>query len=213
MPLFRFCLVLALALPATSHAQRRDPGRGMARGGARRATPPELRTKDLETMSPARIALERRKDLDLTSDQATRLDSASRAYDLEAKDFGTAIDTLQGIMQKAERNLSGNPTVNGANVSRERPKSAKDSLARARNDSLDQAKADKDQERRMAAKNALASTLLKIREWYDVKLGATNGFLTEDQRHKIGPWFENASEELTARLHGVNGGTDSGRQR
>ncbi len=63
----------------------------------------------------------------------------------------------------------------------------------------------------MAAKNALTSTLLRIRVAYDDKLNTVNALLTDDQRGKIGPWFESASDELTARLHAANGGMGGGR--
>jgi len=43
---------------------------------------------------------ERAKDLGPSQIVAGRLDSAAKAYDLEAKDFGRALDTLQNIMEK-----------------------------------------------------------------------------------------------------------------
>lgn len=212
MRLFRFTLILSLALPALSLAQRgRDPSRGGGRGGSRRDPPPELRTKDLENLNPARIAIDRQKDLALTADETARLDSAARVYDLEAKEFGRGVDTLQNIMVNAVRNLMGNPRGLAPHVSRDPPKSPKDSIERARNDSTDQAKADRDQERYMAAHNALSSTLLRIRAAYDDKLSTVNALLTEDQRRTIGPWFESASDELTARLHAANAGIGAGR--
>ena len=205
MRFFRFSLVLALLLPLALQAQRRrDPARGSSGGNVRRFQPVELRTKDLESLNPAKIALERRKDLELTTDQAKRLDSAAEAYEGEAKEFGRGVDTLQNIMRDAERSLGNNPVVNGTNVRRNRPESAKDSVSRARNDSIDQAKADRDQERHRAARNALTTSLLKIREAYDARLSSISALLTEDQRRKIGPWFDAASEELTARLHEAN---------
>ena len=213
MRLFRFTLILSLALPALVLAQRgRDPSRGGGRGGTRRdPPPPTLRTKDLENLNPARIAIDRQKDLALTADETARLDSAAKAYDLQAKDFGKGIDTLQNIMGNAVRNLMGNPKGLAPHVSRDPPKSPKDSIGRARNDSTDQAKADRDQERYQAAHDALSSTLLRIRAAYDDKLSTVNALLTEDQRRKIGPWFESASDELTARLHAANAGIGAGR--
>ena len=47
----------------------------------------------------------------------------------EAKEFGRGLDTLQNIMRDAERSLGNNPVVNGTNVRRDRPKSAKDPTA------------------------------------------------------------------------------------
>ena len=212
MRLFGFGLTIALALPATVTAQRGGyPSRGNVRGSNRREPPPGLRTKDLENLSPARIAIEREKDLGLSAEVAARLDSAARVYDLEARDFGRAVDTLQNIMEKAVRSLMDNPRGLGQRVSRDPPKSFKDSVERARNDSIDQAKADTDQERYMAAKDALGSTLLRIRTAYDDRLNTVNALLNEDQRRKIGPWFESASDELTARLHAVNAGRNNGR--
>jgi hypothetical protein len=212
MRLFRLSLILALTLPAALAAQRsRDPSRGNVRGTPRREPPPQLRTKDLENLNPARIAIERQKDLALTADETARLDSAAKAYDLEAKDFGKGIDTLQSIMGNAVRNLMGNPRGLAPHVSRDPPKSPKDSIGRARNDSTDQAKADRDQERYMAAHDALSSTLLRIRAAYDDKLNTVNALLSEDQRGKIAPWFASASDELTARLHAANAGIGNGR--
>lgn len=205
MRFFRLSLIVALVLPATLQAQGgRDPSRGNVRGNTRRDAPPELRTKDLEALNPARIAFERQKDLELTASQFSRLDTIAGAYDLEAKDFGKAIDTLQNVMQKAARSLMTNPKGNGPRVPRNPPTSTKDSISRARDDSTDQAKADRDQERYMAARNALTSTLLGIRESYDARLSAIDALLTDDQRRKIGPWFESASGELTNRLHWAN---------
>src|SRR2546430_9497996 len=163
MRISRLLLLTGVLVPAALNAQRS----GMGRGGGRRQQPPDLRTKDLEQLNPAKIALDRRKDLELTADQVRRLDSLSRVYEAEAKNFGKALDTLQGIMQSATRSLRNNPQVNGANTMRDRPKSAKDSVERARRDGIDQSKADKDQERYTTAKNALGSTLLRIREAYD----------------------------------------------
>jgi hypothetical protein len=213
MRLFRFTLILSLALPALVLAQRGRGGqsRGNGRGGTRPEPRPELRTKDLENLNPARIAIDRQKDLALTTDETARLDSAAKAYDLQAKDFGKGIDTLQNIMVNAVRSLMGNPKGLAPHVSRDPPKSPKDSIGRARNDSTDQAKADRDQERYMAAHDALSSTLLRIRAAYDDKLSTVNALLTEDQRRKIGPWFESASDELTARLHAANAGIGAGR--
>lgn len=211
MQLFRISLIVALALPVTLAAQRGGyPSRG-TRGSSRREPPPELRTKDLEQLNPARIAIERQKDLALTAEELARLDSAAKAYDLEAKDFGRAADTLQSIMEGAVRNLMGNPRGLAPHVPENPPKSPRDSVERARRDSIDQLKADKDQERYMAAKNALTSTLLRIRAAYDDKLTTVNALLTEDQRSKIGSWFEGASDELTARLHAANAGMGPGR--
>lgn len=212
MHLFRVSLILALTLPATLAAQRGDyPSRSNARGGNRREPPPELRTKDLEQLNPARIAVERQKDLALTPDELARLDSAARVYDLEAKDFGKGLDTLQGVMGGAVRNLMGNPKGLGRHAPENPPSSVKDSIARARRDSIDQAKADQEMERYNGAKNALTSTLLRIRAAYDDELTAVNALLTDGQRQKLGPWFEGASEELTARLHAANAGLGSGR--
>lgn len=212
MRLLRFSLLIVFVLPATIQAQRgRDPSRGNVRGNARQAARPELKTKDLESLNPARIAIERQKDLELTASQASQLDSIAKAYDLEAKDFGRAADTLQNIMGDAARSLMGNPRGTGPRVPRNPPTSKKDSIGRARDDSLDQAKADKDQERYMVARRAFGTTLLKIREVYDAKLSAIDALLTEDQRRKIGPWFEGASSELTDRLHWANVGTGDGR--
>jgi hypothetical protein len=212
MRFFRLSLIVALVLPATVQAQRgRDPSRGNVRGNTRRDQPSGPRTKDLEALNPARIAIERQKDLELTASQASRLDTIATAYDLEAKDFGKAIDTLQNVMRDAGRSLMNNPKGNGPRVSRNPPTSTKDSISRARNDSIDQANADRDQERYMAARNALATTLLKIRESYDARLIAIDALLTDDQRRKIGPWFESASTELTDRLHSANVGASGGR--
>ena len=211
MRLFRTGLIIALALPVTLAAQRGGyPSRGV-RGSTRREPPPELRTKDLEQLNPARIAIERQKDLALTAVELARLDSAAKAYDLEARDFGKGVDTLQNIMDGAVRNLMGNPRGLAPHIPQNPPSSPKDSIERARRDSIDQLKADKDLERYMAAKNALTSTLLRIRAAYDDKLTTVNGLLTDDQRGKIGPWFEAASEELTARLHAANAGMGPGR--
>ncbi len=212
MHFFRFSLIIALAFPATLAAQRGGyPSRGNVRGNSRREPPPELRTKDLENLNPAKIAIERQNDLGLSADAVGRLDSAAKAYDLEAKEFGRSVDTLQNIMERAVRSLLDNPRGLGPHISRDPPKSPKDSVERARKDSADQAKADRDQERYMAAKNALTSTLLRIRAAYDDRLNTVSALLSEDQRRKIGPWFESASDELTARLHAANAGLNSGR--
>lgn len=203
MTLFRLGLIVALVLPGILPAQRRGPPRGNVRGDAQYA-PPELTTKDLQNLNPAKIALEQRKDLGLSTDQLSRFDSLGKAFDLEAKNFGKAVDTLQDVMRKAIRHLTSDARSRAMRAPRDRPKSPKDSIERARSDSVDLAKIDREQERYMAARNALASTLLIIRETYDARIATINSVLTDEQRQKIAPWFEGASEELTTRLHWAN---------
>jgi len=207
----QFTLIVMLALPATVHAQRGGDGQrgGQPPGGSggvmtRQAATPELSAKDLVSLNPARIPVDRQKDLALSVDQAVRLDSIARAYDLDARDFAKAIDSLQNIMSKARRNIMNNARSAAAARTRDRPTSARDSIERARSDSIDQMNDDKEQERYRGGRNGLASTLLTIREAYDTRLGAINAFLNDEQRRKIGPWFESASDELTTRLHWAN---------
>src|SRR5258708_31142665 len=120
MHFFRFSLIIALAFPATLAAQRGGyPSRGNVRGNSRREPPPELRTKDLENLNPAKIAIERQNDLGLSADAVGRLDSAAKAYDLEAKEFGTSAGTLQNIIERAERNLFANPRCLCPHISRD----------------------------------------------------------------------------------------------
>ena len=203
MPFFRPALLLVLALPGLADAQRsRDSDRGNRRPVViREDAPPEFRTKDLENLNPARMALDDKKTLNLSADQIRQLDSIARAFNLSAKAFGTAVESFQNVLNRTRRNAQNEARDRAMRRPRERPASPKDSSDRARNDSIDVAKSDKEWERAMGARNGLNATLLAIRVEYDAYIAATNTVLNDEQRAKVGPSVESASNELTMRLH------------
>lgn len=205
MPFLRSVAVLALLLPSITNAQGRNPqGRP---GETRRMTihedvPPELHAKDLESLDPARIALDQRKALALTAAQTDRLDSIRRAYDQHAADLGKALDTLQDILNRSRH--SAQQEIANRMMGSSRSSSERDSADRARADSIDRVKSDRERERTMAARNELGRILLGIRDGYDGYVTATNAALTDDQRARLRPFFDGASNELTTRLHWAN---------
>ena len=209
MRLARFGLVAILALPVALAGQ----GRGGDRMGGGRGRgdfpgqqgPPQLKAKDFDQLNPARVAIERQQDLGLNADKARQLDTIAAAFTAEAKNFARSLDTLQSAM-RVPRDLAEYEARVGRTDTRDKPKSKKDSLDRARDDSLDRAKFDQKAERILAARRGLTSELLRIRTVYDVYVASTTAVLNDDQRTKVGPWLQAASEELTRRLRWVNQG-------
>jgi hypothetical protein len=190
----RALLVLALMLPAALHAQRR-------RVTVRDELPPDLTTKDIERLSPARIALEREKELLLATDQKTRLDSLGKSYSARLKDFSRPLDTLQTILDKYHKEVVRREVDRFTSGPRRDPTTDAEREQRAREDSVDRAKADRSREAALSARNELDRILLIIRDDYDAQTAATNSVLDDAQRAKLGPIITAASDELTSRLH------------
>ena len=190
----RIALLLSLVLPMAGQAQQR-------RGTMYDELPPELTPKDIIRLDPAQIAFDRQKELALSADQSRQLDSMARAYDRRVKSFGKALDTLQNALNKAHKRIVQQAVDRMRAGPRRRPDSPRDSIERARSDSVDQAENDRDRVKASAARNALSELLLTIKEEYDAETVATNAVLTEAQRSKIEPIFGSALEEFMARLH------------
>ena len=200
----RAILIVMLALPGVAAAQRsQTPGRDGRPTLSRPADPPEFKAGDLESLNPARIAL-MQTDLGLNPEQSRRLDSIALAFESKAKSLRTGLDTLQSIVTRGRRDAFYEARNRAMSRPRDRPTSAQDSIERARDDSVDQVKSDKQRERVMAARNGLSAILLAVRDDYDRYIISINGVLADTQRTKLGPRLEAASEELTTRLHWAN---------
>jgi hypothetical protein len=197
-------VVVALMVPCLAQAQRRDPARMPARQPIlREEGPPDLKVRDLENLNPPRMIIDRAKELGLSADQKARLDSLSRTYTLATKNVGVAIDTLQNILDRDQRRAL-EARSRAMATRRDPPTSPRDSIERARSDSIDLAKADVERARVMAARNALGVVLLAIRERFDESVKATVALLTDEQRPTATGVLDAASAELTARLHWAN---------
>lgn len=177
---------------------------GRGRGNSpQQQGPAQLRAADFDQLNPAKVAIDRRQALALDDAKAHRLDSISVAYTAESKNFARSLDTLQKAM-RVPRDLAEYEARVGRTDTRDKPKTKKDSLNRARDDSLDRAKFDEKTERILAARRGFSSELLRIRAVYNTYLASTTAELDDEQRAKLGPWLQAASEELTKRLHSVN---------
>lgn len=166
--------------------------------------PPELRAKEISRLSPARVALDRAREINLTPDQFRKLDSLARAYDLRAKDFSRGLDTLDGIIDRSTRDLSRDRQKAAYNANRRPPENKREKDERARSDSADQAEVDLHLKRRTDARNAMGETLLATQQAFDAALTAVNGILNEEQRTKLAPIFTGLTNEFTQRLHWQN---------
>jgi hypothetical protein len=194
-----FLALLVASIPVRGDAQGARP---MLGGRADR--PPELRAKDIVRLSPARVPLERAREISLTSEQFQRLDSLGRAYELRAKTFSQALDTLDGAIDRSRRDLNRDRMNASAKRNRRRPENPKDSIKQARSDSADQHTMDEHLARGTSAQNEREAVLLTTREAFDGMLAAVNSILTEDQRTKLSPIFAGLSDEFTRRLHAEN---------
>jgi len=188
----RALLVAALLFPFAAQAQRRV--------SVRDDLPPDLTIKDIDRLSPARIAVERASELAITASQRQRLDSASNAYSAHLEDFARPLDTLQNILDKYHKWVV-KTMVERMSSQRRAPTDDKERLERARDDSIAQARADQELERATPARNELNRILLVIRAEYDAQVEATNAVLDDAQRAKLEPILDGAADELTTRLH------------
>jgi hypothetical protein len=144
--------------------------------------------------------LSQAKTLSLSAQQTRALDSLAKAYEDRAKSLGKGLDTLDGIIDRARRDLASDQDRAYAKQRRDRPETKRDSLAQARDDSVDLAHADEHRKRGMDARNAVGEALLQARADFDAAVTAVNAVLANDQRSKIAPEFARASDELTQRL-------------
>src|SRR3954471_24715929 len=166
MTFSRALLAAILLLPSAAEAQRRVVS-------VRDELPPDLAVKDIDRLSPSRIAIERGKDLAITADQMRRLDSASKAYSLHLRDFARPLDTLQAILDRYHKWVV-KKAVDRMNANRRDPATDEERADRAREDSVAQAEADRRGEVATAARNELNNVLLTIRSDYDAQIAAAN---------------------------------------
>jgi hypothetical protein len=195
-------LLLALTAAASAAQGGGQPMRPLF--GGRDERPPELRAKEIMRLSPARVALERARDISLTPDQFRRLDSLERGYEVRARDFGRALDTLDGVIDGSRRDLARDRLNAAGKRSRNRPENARDSIKQARADSIDQHKMDEHFARGTAGQNGREQVLLSTQQTFDASLAAVNAILTEDQRTKISTILNGLSAEFVQRLHWQN---------
>jgi len=198
---------LALLFLATVAASSGAQGGGQRRaifGGSGDERPPALRAGEIVRLSPARVTLERAREISLTPDQFRRIDSLGRAYELSAKEFGRALDTLDGVIDRSRRDVLRDRMNAAEKRNRRRPENVRDSIDQARSDSIDQHKFDEHFASGTAAQNARSTVVLSTREAFDAALAAVNAILTEEQRTKISPILTGLSSEFTDRLHWQN---------
>jgi hypothetical protein len=194
MTFHRLLITIALSLPLAAEAQQR-------RVSVRDDLPPDLEVKDIQRLSPSRISLERQKELALTAEQTRRLDSTSNAYAIHLRDFAKPLDTLQNLLDRYHKRVVKEMVDRMSSGPRRDPTTEQQRVERARDDSVEQSKADREREIANVARNELNGVLLIIRDDYDAQVAATNAVLTDDQRAKIAPILSGASDELTSRLH------------
>jgi hypothetical protein len=194
MTFSRTFLIAALTVPLAAGAQQ-------MRVSVRDDLPPDLELKDIERLSPSRISLERQKELAVTAEQTRRLDSASKAYALHLKDFARSLDTLQNLLDRYHKRVVKQMVDRMTSRPRRDPTTDQERVERARDDSVEQSRADREREIATVARNELNRVLLIIRDDYDAQVAATNAVLNDDQRATIAPIFNAASDELASRLH------------
>jgi hypothetical protein len=191
------CLCIGTAGPAL--AQR--PGQGQGRYRQRYEEPvPDVSAKSLRQLDPARLARDHGKELSLDAEQMKALEQMSTAFDSAAKAFGRGADSLRKLLQP-ER---ARPPQRGGMRPPEKPRTAKDSAKKARDDSIALAKADLIAARRIPARAELQTMLLQIRTTFDSAIAHTLATLTEEQRQTAAPLLDNASRQLSAMLHQAN---------
>jgi hypothetical protein len=206
MRLGRFAVLAMVVVPVVLAGQGgrgERPAGGRGRGAPQQQGPPQLKAGDFDQLSPAKVAVDHRLTLALDDAKAHRLDSIAIAFSAETKNFARALDTLQNAM-RVPRDLGEYEARVSRTDTRDKPKTKKDTLDRARNDSLDRVKFDAMGERILAARRGMTAELLTIRGTYDTYLASTTAVLDDEQRTKLGPWLQAASEELTKRLRWVN---------
>ena len=112
-------LALLLLVPIAAEAQRRGGGGGGGgRGGGRRADfknmgagnmPISISNKDIESMSPVKVLLDKKKDLTLTDDQVKQLKALDVTLKTNNDTLWKAVDSLRKEMKV--NNNAANPQV------------------------------------------------------------------------------------------------------
>ena len=194
MSLHRLVLLVGIAVPTTLTAQQRRPPQPRRFEQPRYS--PDLKAKYLEELSPARIVSENQKDLALDGTQATQIQALRQAFASDAKRYAGVVKRFQKIISANPPSLKRPPEA--------KPTTKKDSVKRARDDSLNQVKHDGYVERVTAARSSLGETMLRIRAAYDSAAVKTLGVLRDDQRAKIGARIDEASDALTSLLRRAN---------
>ena len=180
-------LIVALATPAASHAQRRfqQVPEGIP-----------ITHKDLERLGPAGVIIARREQLRLGKSQIVTIDSLRRAFEDTAKRVADNIRTYQRAITTAPPLLKRPPEG--------KPETRKDSLERAKLDSTNRRKSDQYFATVTAGRRDLAAALLVLKELYDANLAATIQALDGTQHTTAALTLEQTSEEFTRRLRLAN---------
>jgi hypothetical protein len=104
-------LIIAAALmivPTIVVAQRgggggRRGGGGRGESGGASAKAGELKSDDIEKLNPAKILLDKRKDLKIDDAQKAQLETIATRYEWNTRVFVTKVDSIQGVAGSEKR--------------------------------------------------------------------------------------------------------------
>jgi hypothetical protein len=150
----------------------------------------------VERLSPARVILDRAKELKLEAARMAALDSLRRAFDDSAKHLANDVKKYQRAITTPPPLLKRPPEG--------KPETRKDSLERAKLDSTNRLKSDAYFETVTAGRRDLAATLLALKELFDASLAATIAALDGAQHTAAALTLERTSDEFTRRLRLAN---------
>lgn len=161
----------------------RRGGRGGGRGdehGSDAAKANELKSDDIQKLNPAKVLLDKRKDLKIDDAQKAQLETIANRYDWNTRVFVGVVDSLQ--------------SAGGGRTGRGRMK------GRAGGDDSppDTSRTSADDDRR--ARSALIEALQSVRQEYDTASARSLNVLTDAQRKQAAKLIEKPTEEIGNQL-------------
>ena len=107
----RLIIVAAIMIVPTIVAAQRGGGGGGRRGGgggrdqsgSESAKDGQLKSDDIEKLNPAKILLDKRKDLKIDDAQKAQLETIATRYEWNTRVFVTKVDSLQGVPGSGKR--------------------------------------------------------------------------------------------------------------
>ncbi len=187
----RLCIAAAIMIvPTIAAAQRGMGGGGGGRRGGRgggdesrseAAKAAQLSADGIQKLNPAKVLLDKRKDLKIDDAQKAQLETIANRYDWNTRVFVAMVDSLQGA--------AGNRAGRGR-MSRGR--------AGGDDSAPDTARVTGDEERR--ARNALVEALQSVRQEYDTASARSLNVLTETQRKQAAKLIEKPTAEIGDQL-------------
>lgn len=157
-----------LIVPALLPAQGRGGGRRSGRGGGDEsgrgaAKANHLSADDIQKLNPAKVLLDKRKDLKIDDGQKAQLETIANRYDWNTRVFVAMADSLDGLMGHPE----GRARMRGRGSDDSPPDSSRGTI---------------DDQRRTHA--ALLEALRSVRQEYDTASARSLNVLTEAQRDR-----------------------------